>query len=66
MVWTIFENLRVQENLNIEKIAFYVLQMKFLAKHITNQKLSFDVFTVGISSWDMILISNDFLHNKNA
>ncbi len=66
MVWTIFENLRVQKNLNIEKIAFYVLQMKFLAMHITNQKLSFDVFTVGISSWNMILISNDFLHNKNA
>ncbi len=66
MVWTIFENLRVQKNLNIEKIAFYVLQRKFLAMHITNQKLSFDVFTVGISSWNMILISNDFLHNKNA
>ncbi len=66
MVWTIFENLRVQKNLNIEKIAFYVLQRKFLAMHITNQKLRFDVFTVGISSWNMILISNDFLHNKNA
>ncbi len=32
--------------LNIEKIAFKVVQMKFLAMHITNQKLSFDIFTV--------------------
>ncbi len=31
---------------NIEKIAFKVVQMKFLAMHITNQKLSFDIFTV--------------------
>ncbi len=40
-------NLRVQKNLNIEKIAFKFVQMKFLAMHITNQKLSFDIFTVG-------------------
>ncbi len=40
-------NLRVQKNQNIEKIAFKVVQMKFLAMHITNQKLSFDIFTVG-------------------
>ncbi len=40
------ENLRVQKNLNIEKIIFKVVQMKFLAMHITNQKLSFDIFTV--------------------
>ncbi len=39
-------NLRVQKNLNTEKIAFKVVQMKFLAMHITNQKLSFDIFTV--------------------
>ncbi len=39
-------NLRVQKNLNIEKIAFNVVQMKFLAMQITNQKLSFDIFTV--------------------
>ncbi len=31
-------NLRVQKNLNIDKIAFKVVQMKFLAMHITNQK----------------------------
>ncbi len=40
-------NVRVQKNLNIEKIAFKVVQIKFLAMHITNQKLSFDIFTVG-------------------
>ncbi len=40
-------NLRVQKNQNIEKITFKVVQMKFLAMHITNQKLSFDIFTVG-------------------
>ncbi len=26
---------------------YEVVQMKFLAMHITNQKLSFDIFTVG-------------------
>ncbi len=34
-------------NLNIEKIVFKVVQMKFLAMHITNQKSSFNIFTVG-------------------
>ncbi len=37
----------MQKNLNIEKIIFKVVQMKLLAMHITNQKLSFDIFTVG-------------------
>ncbi len=37
----------MQKNLNIEKITFKVVQMKFLAMHITNQKLSSDIFTVG-------------------
>ncbi len=37
----------MQKNLNIEKIVFKVVQMKFLAIHITNQKLRFDIFTVG-------------------
>ncbi len=32
---------------NIEKIAFKVVQMKFLAMHITSQKWSLDIFTVG-------------------
>ncbi len=36
----------MQKNLNIEKIAFKVVQIKFLAMHITNHKLSFDIFTV--------------------
>ncbi len=40
-------SLRVQKNLNIEKIAIKVVHMKFLATHITNQNLSFDIFTVG-------------------
>ncbi len=39
----------MQKNLNTEKIAFKVVQMKFLAMHITNQKLHFDIFTVGNS-----------------
>ncbi len=37
----------MQKNHNIEKIAFKVVQMKFLAIHITNQKLRFYIFTVG-------------------
>ncbi len=45
----LFENLESEgaKNKNIEKIAFKVVQIKFLAMHITNQKLSFDIFTVG-------------------
>ncbi len=35
-----------KRNLNIEKIIFKVVQMKFLAMHINNQTLSFDIFTV--------------------
>ncbi len=37
----------MQKNLNIEKITFKVVQMKFLTMHITNQKLSFDTFMIG-------------------
>ncbi len=33
--------------LNIEKIIFKVVQIKFLAMHINNTKLSFDILTVG-------------------
>ncbi len=42
------ENLESEDakNLNIEKIIFKVVQIKFLAMHITNQKLSFDIFIV--------------------
>ncbi len=35
-------NLRVQKNLNIEKMIFKVVQMTFLAMHINNQKSSFE------------------------
>ncbi len=43
----LFENLEsVQINLNIEKIIFKIVQIKFLVMYITNQKLSFDIFTV--------------------
>ncbi len=46
--WTIFENLESEgaKNVNIEKIIFKVVQMKFLAMHITNQKLRFNIFMV--------------------
>ncbi len=37
-----------KKNQNIEKIAFKVVQIKLLAMHITNHKLSFDMFSVGI------------------
>ncbi len=37
----------MQQNLNIEKIVFKVVQMKFLAMHIINTKLGFNIFTVG-------------------
>ncbi len=40
------KNLRVQKKQNTEKIDFIIDQMKFLAMHITNQKLSFDIFMV--------------------
>ncbi len=47
----LFENLESEgakkKNQNTEKITFKVVQMKFLAMHITNQKLSFDIFTIG-------------------
>ncbi len=34
-----------KKNLNIENISFKVVQMKFLAMHITDHKLSFNIFT---------------------
>ncbi len=59
-------NLRIQKNLNIEKIAFKVPQMKFFDMRITNQKLSFDIFTVGhlqniFMEHDLYLMSSWFL-----
>ncbi len=51
-------NLRVQKkNQNIEKITFKVVQIRFLAMHITNQKLSFDIFTAG--NWPDIFMAHD-------
>jgi len=38
-------NLRKQKNLNIDKIIFKFVQIKFLAMHITNQKLRFDIYS---------------------
>ncbi len=66
----LFENLRVRKNLNSDKTAFKVVQMKFLVMHITNQKLSFDIFTVGhlqniFMEHDLYLYPNDFWHKKN-
>ncbi len=46
----IFENLEsegAKKYLNIEKISFEGVQMKFLAMYITYQKLRFDILTVG-------------------
>ncbi len=37
----------MQKNRNIEQIIFKVVQVKFLAMHITNQKICFNIFTVG-------------------
>ncbi len=34
------------KNLNIDKIIFEIVQLKFLAMHITNQKFSLDIFMV--------------------
>ncbi len=59
----------MQKNLNIEKIIFKIIQTKSLAMHITNQKIEFDIFTVGIlrnifMEHDLYLISYDFWHKK--
>ncbi len=46
----VFENLESEGakiNLNIEKMAFKIVQMTFLAMYITNQKFSFDIFAEG-------------------
>ncbi len=46
---TIFVNLEsegAKKNLNIEKIILKVVQMKFLAMHITNKKRCFYIFMV--------------------
>ncbi len=58
---TIFVNLEsegAKKNLNIEKIIFKVVQIKFLAMHITDQKLSFYIFTV--QNLQNIVMEHDF------
>ncbi len=37
----------MQKNLNIEKIIYKVVQIKFLAMHINKKKIRFYIFTVG-------------------
>ncbi len=56
----------MQKNLNIEKIAFKIVHIMFLAMHITNQTLRFYIFTEG----DVLILfmehdfyyPNDFWH----
>ncbi len=38
-------NLRVQKKIEILRNHLKVVKMKFLTKHITNQKVRFDIFT---------------------
>ncbi len=49
MIGQYLVEIQVLENLESEgaKITFKVVQLKPLAMHITNQKISFDKFTVG-------------------
>ncbi len=47
-IWLSYNYLNIESegakiNLNIEKIAFKVVQMKFLAMHITYKKLRLDI-----------------------
>ncbi len=44
-------------NLNIEKIAFKIVLMKFLAMHITNQKRTFQHLQNIFIEHDLYLIS---------
>ncbi len=53
------------ESEGAKKIAFKVVQMKSLAMHITNQRISFNIFTVGnlqniFMEHDLYLYPNDF------
>ncbi len=56
-IWQYLADIQLLKNLesdgarnhNIEKIAFKIVQIKFLAMHITNQKWSLYIFTVGHS-----------------
>ncbi len=55
----LFVNLESEgaKNLNIEKITFKFVQMKFLAMHIINQKLYFDIFI--LSNLQNIFMEHD-------
>uniref|UniRef100_A0A8C2J1Q5 Cationic amino acid transporter 2 n=1 Tax=Cyprinus carpio TaxID=7962 RepID=A0A8C2J1Q5_CYPCA len=54
-------NPRVQKNQNIEKIVFNVVQMKFFAMNITNQKLSFDIYDIYmVRNVQSIFMEHDF------
>ncbi len=64
MIGQYLAEIQLFENLESEgaKIAFNVIQMKFLAMHITNKKISFYIFTVGnllniFMEYDLYLIS---------
>ncbi len=45
-IWPRYNYLRMPKKSNTEKIAFKFVKMKFLAMHISNQKLSFYIFRV--------------------
>ncbi len=45
-LWENLESEGAKKIWNIEKIIFKVVQINFIAMHITNHKLSFDIFTV--------------------
>ncbi len=55
----LFENLESEgaKNLNIEKITFKFVQMKFLAMHIIHQKCYFDIFI--LSNLQNIFMEHD-------
>ncbi len=57
----LFENLESEgvKNLNIEKIAFKVVQMKYLVMHITNQKISFDICLFAVGNLQNIFMEHD-------
>ncbi len=64
------KNWRVQENQNIEKIAFKVVQMNSSALHTTNKKLRFDIhgrkFTKYLhGTWSSLIILMIFGIKKN-
>ncbi len=59
-IWLRYNYLKIwnlwKKNLNIEKPAIKVVQMKFLAMHIANQKFNFDIFKV-------IILLNTFMEH---